>query len=271
MVIALEAFAAGIAASVGGWALAHIHGGDRAEGIADESMRHALTKMAHLHLAATPTSAERIIKMGESPTRTHRGLARHRCTRLNPTHRRRRVRSTGFAHSHLPHAPIRHTSEAEEAAAAAVLEGLSGRRVWPAPKLRPRPRRHPPRRSKPLVCVRNLTCPASSLSDCSELAAERGVMIGNSSPHSSKPRHSSSRRSTSAHGRNTTSTAGNVVHVDREYADDIATAVLLTASGFSLDRLEHPDGAGTAGSAIASLLASINPSEPGFRRKRCTY
>jgi hypothetical protein len=58
--------------------------------------------------------------------------------------------------------------------------------------------------------------------------------------------------------------------VDREYADDIATA-LLTASGFALEHLKHPYGEGAAGSAIASLLASINPSEPGFRRKRCTY
>ena len=49
----IEAFAAGIAANIGGFALAHIHGGDRAEGIADESIRHALTKLAHLHLAAT--------------------------------------------------------------------------------------------------------------------------------------------------------------------------------------------------------------------------
>jgi UDP-hydrolysing UDP-N-acetyl-D-glucosamine 2-epimerase len=65
----VEAFAAAAAASIGGIALAHIHGGDRAEGIADEAMRHAITKLAHLHLPATPTSAGRIERMGEPPER----------------------------------------------------------------------------------------------------------------------------------------------------------------------------------------------------------
>ncbi|MBY0260816.1 MAG: UDP-N-acetylglucosamine 2-epimerase, partial [Phycisphaerales bacterium] len=37
----IEALAAGSAASVAGIAVCHIHGGDRAEGIADEAMRHA--------------------------------------------------------------------------------------------------------------------------------------------------------------------------------------------------------------------------------------
>lgn len=63
----IEAFAATAAASVGGFAVAHIHGGDRAEGVADEAIRHAITKLAHLHLAATETSADRIRRMGEKP------------------------------------------------------------------------------------------------------------------------------------------------------------------------------------------------------------
>lgn len=63
----IEAFAAASAASVAGLAVAHIHGGDRAEGVADEAMRHAITKLAHLHLAASETSAGRIVRMGERP------------------------------------------------------------------------------------------------------------------------------------------------------------------------------------------------------------
>ncbi|MBC7835117.1 MAG: UDP-N-acetylglucosamine 2-epimerase [Phycisphaerales bacterium] len=63
----IEAFAAASAAAVGGWPLAHIHGGDRAEGVADESMRHAISKLAHLHLAATEQSRERLVRMGEDP------------------------------------------------------------------------------------------------------------------------------------------------------------------------------------------------------------
>lgn len=61
----IEAFAAASAASIAGIAVCHIHGGDRAEGIADEAMRHAITKLAHVHCAATQQSAERILKMGE--------------------------------------------------------------------------------------------------------------------------------------------------------------------------------------------------------------
>ena len=63
----IEALAAGSAAAVGGWRLAHLHGGDRAEGVADESMRHALSKLAHLHFPATATSRRRLIRMGEDP------------------------------------------------------------------------------------------------------------------------------------------------------------------------------------------------------------
>ena len=63
----IEAFAAATAASVGGIALAHVHGGDRAEGVADEAMRHAISNLADLHFAATRTSGERLRRMGQPP------------------------------------------------------------------------------------------------------------------------------------------------------------------------------------------------------------
>ena len=67
----IEAFAAASAAAVAGVAICHIHGGDRAEGIADEAMRHAISKLAQLHCAATKTSAARLVKMGEANARVH--------------------------------------------------------------------------------------------------------------------------------------------------------------------------------------------------------
>ena len=67
----IEAFAAASAASIGGRILAHVHGGDRAEGVADEAMRHAITKLAHLHFAATEESGERILRLGEAPSTVH--------------------------------------------------------------------------------------------------------------------------------------------------------------------------------------------------------
>lgn len=62
----IEVFACAIAASIAGVRIAHAHGGDVACGVADESMRHAITKLAHLHFPATDVSAERIARMGES-------------------------------------------------------------------------------------------------------------------------------------------------------------------------------------------------------------
>ena len=47
----------------------HLHGGDVTLTV-DELARHAITKLAHLHLVATKRSAERVIKMGEETWRT---------------------------------------------------------------------------------------------------------------------------------------------------------------------------------------------------------
>ncbi len=50
----------------------HIGGGDTAEdGNVDNSIRHAVTKLSHLHMVTTERSAERVIKMGEEPWRVH--------------------------------------------------------------------------------------------------------------------------------------------------------------------------------------------------------
>lgn len=49
--------------------IAHIHGGESTEGLIDEPIRHSITKMSHLHFAATETYARRIIQMGEQPQR----------------------------------------------------------------------------------------------------------------------------------------------------------------------------------------------------------
>jgi GDP/UDP-N,N'-diacetylbacillosamine 2-epimerase (hydrolysing) len=68
----VESFAAASAAHLSHLPLAHVHGGDRAEGQVDDSLRHAITKLAHIHFPATAKSAERIRCMGEDPWRIHR-------------------------------------------------------------------------------------------------------------------------------------------------------------------------------------------------------
>lgn len=63
----VEAFAAAAAASLSGRIVAHIHGGERTAGGLDEYMRHAITKLAHLHFTATAESRERVVRLGERP------------------------------------------------------------------------------------------------------------------------------------------------------------------------------------------------------------
>ncbi|MBI4635715.1 MAG: UDP-N-acetylglucosamine 2-epimerase (hydrolyzing) [Candidatus Rokubacteria bacterium] len=49
--------------------VAHIHGGESTEGAIDESIRHAVTKMSHLHFVSTEHYARRVMQMGEEPWR----------------------------------------------------------------------------------------------------------------------------------------------------------------------------------------------------------
>ena len=46
--------------------IAHIHGGEITEGAMDNAFRHAITKMSHIHFAATKRSKLRIIQLGEN-------------------------------------------------------------------------------------------------------------------------------------------------------------------------------------------------------------
>jgi len=64
-----EILAAAQAAMVLQIPIAHIHGGESTEGLIDEAIRHAVTKMSHLHFAATEQYARRIKAMGEDPGR----------------------------------------------------------------------------------------------------------------------------------------------------------------------------------------------------------
>ncbi len=49
--------------------VAHIHGGETTTGALDESIRHAVTKMSHLHFTAHPVYRQRVIQLGEDPRR----------------------------------------------------------------------------------------------------------------------------------------------------------------------------------------------------------
>jgi UDP-hydrolysing UDP-N-acetyl-D-glucosamine 2-epimerase len=280
----IEPFAAASAAAVAGYAIAHIHGGDRAEGVADESLRHAITKLAHLHLPATQESAQRIIRMGERQDRVHvvgspaiddlAAIAPISDTQLATLADECGAPSTDG--SWLPTAlflmhPIGRADEAEQAAATQVLEGLKGERVLAL---------HPnfdPGRDGILRAIEASGLPAKPhlprqtlVALLKRLAATKGVLVGNSSSGLIEsaalmvpvvdigPRQSGRERCV------------NVVHVDAEQAEAVREGV-RRARGLDLANLVHPYGDGRTGDRIAALLAEVDPLQPGFLRKQNTY
>lgn len=64
-----EIFSAVSAAMVSRIPIAHIHGGEATEGLIDESIRHSITKMAHIHFTANEEYKKRVIQLGEQPNR----------------------------------------------------------------------------------------------------------------------------------------------------------------------------------------------------------
>jgi UDP-hydrolysing UDP-N-acetyl-D-glucosamine 2-epimerase len=65
-----ETMATAIAAAYMNIPVAHTMGGE-ISGTIDESIRHAVTKLSHIHFPANAAAAERIIRMGESPETVH--------------------------------------------------------------------------------------------------------------------------------------------------------------------------------------------------------
>ena len=62
-----EIFAAATAALVLTIPIAHLHGGEVTLGAFDESFRHAITKMSHMHFVASEEYRNRVIQLGENP------------------------------------------------------------------------------------------------------------------------------------------------------------------------------------------------------------
>lgn len=278
----IEAFAAASAASVMGVLVAHVHGGDRAEGVADEAMRHAITKLAHLHFPATPLSAERIVRMGEPPERVRvvgspavDGLAD--IAPLPDDEYARLGSPTVLFCLH----PVGRDDEEEARDARAAIEGLTGERAL---ALMPnfdagregitcalrdaeragilRVAEHLPRERFAALCLR--------------AALEGGVIVGNSSAGLIEcsalrpalpcvnigPRQAGRERPAS------------VVDVERGAPGAVREAV---AAARSIDRwaVRHPYGDGRAGERIAAVLADTalarGSDRAAFVRKHNTF
>lgn len=88
-----ETMATAIAAAYMNIPVAHTMGGE-ISGTIDESIRHAVTKLAHVHFPANEAAAERIIRMGEHPDTVHSVG----CPRIDL------VADIARNHSEIPHA-----------------------------------------------------------------------------------------------------------------------------------------------------------------------
>jgi len=66
-----EAMTTALAGAYMNIAVAHVAGGDRVVGNVDDQVRHAVTKLAHLHFVTNRESFERVLRLGEQPFRIH--------------------------------------------------------------------------------------------------------------------------------------------------------------------------------------------------------
>jgi len=66
-----EILSAATAAMISRIPIAHLHGGESTEGAIDEAIRHAITKMSHLHFVSTNEYKKRVIQLGENPSNVY--------------------------------------------------------------------------------------------------------------------------------------------------------------------------------------------------------
>lgn len=93
-----EIFSAVSAAMIARIPIAHLHGGETTEGAFDESIRHSITKMAHLHFTAAEEYRDRVIQLGEHPDRVFNvgGMGIENINRLNLLDKKTFEESIGF-------------------------------------------------------------------------------------------------------------------------------------------------------------------------------
>lgn len=270
----IEAFAAASAASIGGYPLAHIHGGDRAEGVADEAMRHAITKMANIHFPATQTSADRIIKMGEHPEMVHMvGSSSIDGLEDIPV-----MGDGAFAELGSPEVvvlmhPIGREDDEEQRVMERVLESLHDQRV-----LVLHPNLDPGRRgimsaieSAPIdVQVLPQMVRTLFIGLLKRIGTSGGALVGNSSAgliECSAIGCPSVDIGDRQNGRERCD--GWTAHAD-ETVESIRSAYGMITHTDHV-RSSHPYGDGRAGERIASIIAGIDFDSAGLVRKQCAY
>lgn len=268
----IEAFAAAAAASIGGWKLAHVHGGDRAEGVADDAMRHAITKLAHLHFPATRASADRLIRLGEHERDIHivGSPAIDGLDAIAP------MTAAAFEELGRPTVlflmhPIGNTDEQEEHTASTILLALQSERVL---ALMPN---HDPGRAGIVRAIEHAGVRTAHhlprdrfIGLLKALADAGGILVGNSSAaliEAAALRLPAINIGSRQAARETPS---NVITCP---VHDSARVISALAQARRIDRaaITHPYGRGDAGPRIARILAATDPRDPRYMRKLCAH
>ncbi|HED53370.1 MAG TPA: UDP-N-acetylglucosamine 2-epimerase (hydrolyzing) [Phycisphaerales bacterium] len=269
----IEAFAAASAASIGGLPVAHIHGGDLAEGVADEAMRHAITKLSHIHFPATASSAARIRQMGEPEQRIHvvGSPAIDGLDRIPEMNDEQALRLGDPEAVMLMH-PVGRPDEQEEAVASAAIEAIGDRRLLCLmPNLDPGRngivRAIEAQRNKPNITIEAHLPREAFVGLLKRLAGRGGVLVGNSSAGIIECSAIGARVVNIGPRQAGRERAGHVVDAAGESAGAIAEAI-ERAQGMTLPDSDHPFGDGHAGERIAEVIAGVNLAEPGFGHKR---
>lgn len=255
----IEVLAAACAATMGGYRIAHIHGGDRAEGLTDEAIRHAVSKLAQLHFVATALSRKRLIRMGEATHLVHNvgspaidglcdvqpaGDAPELIVMLHPAggsdaEEARRMRATLAATRGYDRLVMMPNLDAGG-------EGI--RRAIRAAKIKPA--EHLPR-ERFLSLLRGAEAIVGNSSAGLIEAASLRVPCVNIGPR-----------------QNGREKPGNVI--DCDYDPKAVARAINKAMALNLGRMRHPYGAGNTGQTIADLLARADLAAVPLRKQN-TY
>jgi GDP/UDP-N,N'-diacetylbacillosamine 2-epimerase (hydrolysing) len=121
-----EILAAASAATIARIPVIHLHGGELTEGAIDEAIRHAITKMSHLHFVAAEAYRQRVIQLGEQPERVFcvGGLGIDNIQRLPLMDRPSLEESLGFALGRKNLLVTFHPTTLEPGTAAAQMQEL---------------------------------------------------------------------------------------------------------------------------------------------------
>ncbi len=259
----IEAFAAATAAAVGGIRVAHLHGGDRAEGVADESLRHAISKLAHLHFPATAVSRRRLVRLGEHPAVifNHGSPAVDGLARVQPADDRFDLI--------VMHHPTGADDAVEHHRMATLLQSTAGhRRLILLPN-------HDPGRDGIMDALHTARAQGHTANDqirdhlpraefLSQLKAARGI-VGNSSAgliEAAVLRTPAVNVGDRQGGRETPASVISCSHDAAEISSALAQALTLDTR-----RLRHPYGRGDTGPRVADTLATLDPAHVPLRKR----